>query len=268
LFIGKNYRKEWTTPVKIPIFHLRDEQGGLTIIDSGGGRQTNNLRLKDKNDNQWILRSVDKDIEKSLIPGLGNTMVETVMQDLQSAIHPYAALTIPVPAEAIGVIAAEPHVFFIPDDPAFGDFRSIFANTVCFLEKREPTPDKSETKSSNTVLENVFKETDHRLLQKAMLKARLLDMLIADWDRHEDQWRWGVYGIVYHRKFHPQETKRIFIKGFGGNDQFTVDQNVSSSIRLYLDGGNGTDVYSLKGKIKTRIEESNKTAARPTLAQK
>jgi hypothetical protein len=65
LFIGKNYRKEWTTLVKIPIFHLRDEQGGLTIVDSGGGRQTNNLRLKDKNDNQWILRSVDKDIEKS-----------------------------------------------------------------------------------------------------------------------------------------------------------------------------------------------------------
>ena len=28
--------------------------------------------------------------------------------------------------------------------------------------------------------------------KKIVLKARLLDMLIADWDRHEDQWKWGT----------------------------------------------------------------------------
>src|SRR5205823_9648717 len=28
--------------------------------------------------------------------------------------------------------------------------------------------------------------------QHAFIKARLFDMLINDWDRHEDQWRWGA----------------------------------------------------------------------------
>jgi hypothetical protein len=32
------------------------------------------------------------------------------------------------------------------------------------------------------------------------IKARLFDMLIGDWNRNEDQWRWGEYKkkkIVY-----------------------------------------------------------------------
>src|SRR5690606_34118547 len=33
-------------------------------------------------------------------------------------------------------------------------------------------------------------DNDNSVDQPSMLQARLLDMLIADWDRHEDQWRW------------------------------------------------------------------------------
>ena len=33
-------------------------------------------------------------------------------------------------------------------------------------------------------------DNDHTVNQEAVLRARLLDMLIADWDRHFDQWRW------------------------------------------------------------------------------
>jgi hypothetical protein len=29
----------------------------------------------------------------------------------------------------------------------------------------------------------------------SILKARLFDMLIGDWDRHYDQWRWGEYKV-------------------------------------------------------------------------
>ena len=221
IFIGRNYREEWITPVRIPILNLKNELGGFTIVDSGGGRQTNNLRLKDRQGNEWILRSVDKDIEKSLLPPLRNTMVEILMQDLQSAIHPYAALTIPVLAEAVGITVSKPTVFFVPDDPALEEYRSIFANTVCLLEEREPTPDQSETKSTNTVFEKLFTESDHRLLQKKILKARLLDMLIADWDRHEDQWRWGIndssginyyYPIPRDRDFAYFNSDGLFIK--------------------------------------------------------
>jgi hypothetical protein len=37
-----------------------------------------------------------------------------------------------------------------------------------------------------------MQENDHLVMQEQVLRARLLDMLVADWDRHIDQWRWGV----------------------------------------------------------------------------
>lgn len=196
LFGGKNYRKEWSTPVKMPVFHLKKHQGGFTIKELGGGQQTKSLRLVDKKGQEWVLRTTDKDVSKALEIALKNkvasSLVKNIVQDLISASHPYGSLTVPDLAKAADVIVARPQLFYIPDDPAFGEFRSIFANTVCFLEDREPTLDQSETESTIDVMKKVFKENDHLLLQESILKARLLDMLIADWDRHEDQWKWGI----------------------------------------------------------------------------
>ena len=217
VFIGKNYRKEWIQPVKIAVLDLKREQGGFAIVDSGGGRQTNNLKLVDRKGNEWILRQVDKDIEKSMLAPLRNTFVETIMQDFQTGLHPYAALTVPVLAKAAGVPTSRPRLFFVPDDAFLGKHRALFANSVCVLEEREPTADHSDTKSTNTIMEKVTDETEHRLLQKFILRARLLDMLLGDWDRHEDQWRWGVRdstGIHYYYPI-PRDRDYVFFKSDG-----------------------------------------------------
>lgn len=191
LFLGKNYRKEWATPVKMPVFDIKTVNGGFTIGELGGGQQTKSLRLKDKNGIEWVLRTVDKDVEKAIQPHLRKTFVRKLVQDMVSASHPYAPLTIPDLAKAANVVAASPVLYFVPDDPNLGEHRETFANTVCMLEKREPTPDNSDTDNSEKVLEEIMKENDHLVMQEQVLRARLLDMLIADWDRHIDQWRWG-----------------------------------------------------------------------------
>ena len=66
LFVGKNYRREWSTPVKMPVFHLKSEMGGFTIKELGGGQQTKSLRLLDKNGQEWVLRTTDKDVAGAL----------------------------------------------------------------------------------------------------------------------------------------------------------------------------------------------------------
>src|SRR5215204_3897541 len=196
LFVGKNYREEWSTPVKMPVFNLKKENGGFTIKELGGGQQTKSLRLLDKDGQEWVLRTTDKDVAGALAATLKNkfvsSLVKNVIQDMISASHPYGSLTVPDLAKAAGVIVARPKLFFVPEDPAFGEYRPIFANTVCFLEDREPTPDQSETEDTEDVMEKVLEKNDHQLLQQMVLRARLLDMLIADWDRHEDQWKWGT----------------------------------------------------------------------------
>ncbi len=141
-FLGKNYRKEWETPVKLPVFHLTSM--GFKIKELGGGQQTKSLKLEDRNGKEWVLRTIDKDVEKALPPFLRNTIAEKVTQDLVSAAHPYAPLTITVLSNAMGVIASAPKIYFVPNDPEFDTLVGIFGNTLCLLEQREPTPN-SET---------------------------------------------------------------------------------------------------------------------------
>jgi len=59
------------------------------------------------------------------------------------------------------------------------------------LEEREPTPDNTDTDNTEKLINELLEGKNHLVLQKNLLKARLLDMLIPDWDRHADQWRWG-----------------------------------------------------------------------------
>jgi hypothetical protein len=182
LWLGENYRALWATPVSFPIFDIRKEK--FTITGQGGGMQTKSLRLEDSNGKEWVLRSVQKDPAETLPEKLRQTVARTIVQDQISAAQPYGPLTVPVLSEAIGVPHACPRLVFVPNDTALGFYRKDFANTVCLLEEREAT-------STEKIL-NKLREDRHenQIDEKAVLKARVLDLLIGDWDRHEDQWRW------------------------------------------------------------------------------
>ncbi|GAA4331528.1 hypothetical protein GCM10023184_23500 [Flaviaesturariibacter amylovorans] len=189
LFLGSNYRRDWETPVKLPVFHLKAQ--GYTISELGGGKQTKSLQLKDAQGREWALRTVDKDVTMGLPPALRKTFFRRLTQDQVSAAHPYAPLVVSRLARAMGVVAPAPKFYYIPDDPDFGEFRSMFAHTVCMLEEREPTPDGSDTRNSTSMIEKILADGTRVPDAESILKARLLDMLVGDWDRHADQWRWA-----------------------------------------------------------------------------
>lgn len=190
IIMGNNYRKEWAVPVIVPVFNL--SKSGLKIKELGGGMQTRSLHLVDKYNREWAIRSVDKDAKEALPKNIRNPLTIRVVQDMVSAAHPYASLVVGQLAKTEGITAPNPDLYFIPDDPVFGKYRELFANTLCFLEQREPTPDHSKTRDTEEILKEIVEENDRLVLQKTVLRARLLDMLVADWDRHEDQWKWGL----------------------------------------------------------------------------
>ena len=190
LISGSNYRKEWSTPVAMPVFYLKGS--GYTIKELGGGMQTKSLRLIDKNKREWVLRSVEKDVEGAVPKKFRWRIIVDFVQDQVSASHPYAPLVVDYLARANHIIAPKPVLYYVAEDETFGEYKTLFARTVCFLEQREPTPDNSDTKNTEKVMEDIIGENHHLVLQEVVLKARLLDMLIGDWDRHADQWRWGV----------------------------------------------------------------------------
>lgn len=190
-FNGNNYREVWAAPVKLKVFRVNKEMGGFTITGIGGGHQTKSLKLKDKNGKEWSLRTINKDITKILPQGIQGSAAEDYLQDFISSAHPYSPVIVPTLAKAAGVVVAAPRIFFVANDAALGIYRPHFANTVCLLEQKEPTPNGEDTKSEQKVVNKLLDDNDNHVDQPAFLRARLLDFLLADWDRHFDQWRFG-----------------------------------------------------------------------------
>ncbi|GAA4318282.1 hypothetical protein GCM10023149_16300 [Mucilaginibacter gynuensis] len=183
---GENFRKEWAMPVKLPVIRISQWNGGLQPVKQGGGMQSTSLRLKDANGKEWVLRSVEKIPDKLVPAGMLGTFAVDWVGDEFSAQHPYSALIVPPLAEAVGVPHTDPVIGVVADDPALGEYKKKFAGMVCLLEEREPV---GHSESTFKTEEKLIKTYDNRLDGEVMLKARLLDLLIGDWDRHEDQWR-------------------------------------------------------------------------------
>ena len=190
-FLGKNYRKEWATPVLMPVFHLNETKGGFKIERLGGGEQTKSLHLEQKDGREWVLRSVDKNVRLALPEKLQGTFIENLVQDQISAAYPYAMLTMHDLAEAVDIPTPTAELYFVADDPALGKYRALFAHTVCFLSPKDIDGEDLETEDTDSI-RTLTDATNHYLLdQEKILTVRLFDMLIADWDRHKGQWDWA-----------------------------------------------------------------------------
>ncbi|MGI4884530.1 MAG: BamA/TamA family outer membrane protein [Janthinobacterium lividum] len=214
--LGESYRQQWAAPVKMRVFRLATEKGGLKILERGGGLQTKSLRMQDATGQQWVLRTIQKYPERGLPPALRPTIAKDILQDQVSASHPYAAVVVPPLAAALGIPHANPEVVYVPDDPALGPYRQDFANQVFLFEEREPL-DADKTDNTAKAQGRLQKDNDNRVDQATVLRARLLDMLLGDYDRHEDQWRWQrtetAKGSLYEPV--PRDRDHVFYKPTG-----------------------------------------------------
>lgn len=193
--LGKNYRSIWTRPVQAPMIDLSSEKGGLKVIQRGGGQQTLSLRYEGKDQNQYVTRSVEKYPESAVPEAIRSKFTVDIVGDQISASHPFAALTIPSLAEAARVLHTNPRLVRLPNDTILGPYQRLFAGQLALFEERpdEGFAGAKKTYSTLKLFEKLEQDNKNVVDQKAMLRARLLDMLIGDWDRHDDQWRWAAY---------------------------------------------------------------------------
>ena len=197
---GENYRKEWATDIRFPIFDIATVvEGGLKVLKKGGGHQTTSLRLEAPDGKQYVLRSMDKNPALTLPPSLRKTFIKSIVQDGISASHPYAPMVVAPLAEAAGIYHANPKAYFIPDDPRFGAYRRELANSIAIFEERankehivEPFfgKDAKDVMSSPDLYLKLKKDNDNQVDENFVVRNRLFDMWLGDWDRHDDQWRW------------------------------------------------------------------------------
>lgn len=195
--LGQGYRDLWATPVQVEVLHLETFAGGLRPTRSGN--QTHSLRFIGGNGHEYVLRSADKVAGYAVAPELRGTVVESIIQDQVSASHPFSVAVADRLEAAIGLPPLHPKLVILPDDSMLGKFRADFAGMVGYIQERpEEGPDRApgfagynRVIGTDALIRRRRERPEERVDVPRYLAARVLDLLLGDWDRHRDQWRWG-----------------------------------------------------------------------------
>ncbi|MCY7409338.1 MAG: hypothetical protein LH473_03625 [Chitinophagales bacterium] len=203
LFLGNHYRDSWTAPITVRYFDVKHIKGGLTPLKLGGGFQTKSLTLMGIDGVEYVMRTVDKDPSKTIDTFFRRTFVKVIVQDQISAAHPFGFLVVAKLSSTAGIYHSLPEIFYVPDDSALGKYSAIFKNKLVMLEEYNLTNSSMEPalRGFNSVIStaeiNDFlkSSSDNKVDQRLTLRSRVFDMLIGDWDRHEDNWRWAQFNL-------------------------------------------------------------------------
>ncbi len=216
---GKLYRREWTTPVTFPVIILDTFKGGLKPIKAGGGNQTRSLHLESASGKKYALRSVNKTLGKVLPPEFLGTFLEDLVNDKVAMSHPYAAISAAYLAERAHIYHTIPSFVYLPKQPAIDSFEK-FGNEVYLFEEKidgnwkdaDNLGNFEDFHSTDKLLEILTGDNKAQVNQKLYVRSRLFDMIINDWDRHEEQWEWGgknVNGQMLYEPI-PQDRDQAF----------------------------------------------------------
>jgi hypothetical protein len=230
-FWGEHYRDIYGVDLEVPVVTLDTLMGGFTIERKGGGHQSRALRLIDKDGKNFALRGVKKSAvrflqsvvftETYIEEDFKGTTSEEVLFDFYTSSHPYVTLTIGGLSDAIGLYHTNPTLIYVPKHKSLGNYNEEFGDELYIIEERPDDdfinvesfgkPDAIE--STDDVIKRLRKDEKYQIDEAAYIKARLFDMLIGDWDRHQDQWRWSRFDISDDKKIYrpiPRDRDQAF----------------------------------------------------------
>ncbi len=199
---GAHYREAYAQEITVPQLDLTAFKGGVEPVKRGGGYQTNSLRLETQEGRQYTMRSVKKDPTRTVPYPFNQTFILDIVQDNFSAAHPMAATVIPPLADAVGIYHTNPRLYYVPKQPALKYYNEGYGDALYLVEER---PDEDvwqeadffgnpdDILSTSDMLEEIRKDQDHSVDDRFVVRNRLFDNVLGDWDRHDDQWRWADF---------------------------------------------------------------------------
>lgn len=212
---GKKYEKAYTTSVTAKVADLDTLYGGLTPIRQGGRNEYDELKLKDANGNLYTMRALAKnaleisrqipteEATKAGETGSNSEVINTAgfNQDFYTTSHPYAVMAIPRMADAVNIFYTKPELFYVPKQKALQNYNEKFGNEL-YLISVEPSVESdndstfaypNDVETTDDILIKLRENDDILVDEENYVTSRLFDMLIGDWDREDDHWRWAEY---------------------------------------------------------------------------
>lgn len=196
---GENYRAEWTTKIRVPVFDINRFDGGLKPYKLGGGKQTKSLRLISPDSTEYVFRPIYK-VGTNLPANYRGTLIWHVVRDEGSGSHPASNVAPPPILTAANIIHPTPVLVMMPDDPVLGEHRAEFAGIVGTIEEYPAKkangvwpPNAAHVIDSDELLQRINRSPANQIDAHAMLTSVLVDILLGDNDRHPDQFKWAMF---------------------------------------------------------------------------
>ena len=206
---GKHYRYVYGLEVEAPVAVLDTLYGGLEPERAGGGNQTISLRLIDKDKKEYNLRALAKD-PISFLQASGyddidankyfsETFPEELISDFYTAAHPFGAFVIADLSHQVNIKHTHPSLFYVPKQKALGDFNREHGDRLYMLEQKPDGAfedshmfgDSDDVIDTKELMEELRDDEKNWVDETEYIRARIFDMLLGDWDRHEGQWSWS-----------------------------------------------------------------------------
>ena len=197
-FWGNDYRDLWATPIEVEVLDLASYAGGLTPVRKVGRRETKGLAFRGADGRNYTFRSIDKEAERLLSEELRGTVANDIVQDQIAAAHPAGPVIVDELEAAAGVLDVPSRLIVLPDDAALGEFRQEYAGWYGTISEYP-----SAVSETNPGFMGATEILDHREMYRrfragpadrpdvrVLLKTRLFEVLVGDWDRHREQYRW------------------------------------------------------------------------------
>lgn len=221
-FFGDLNRDVWTKEIEVPVLDLHQEYGGLTPVGKGGGMQTLSLKMMGGDGHVYKLRGIKKNADFLVERDLRGTLAQDVIYDGIAGSHPYASVIVPKIANAANIYYTEPRLVYIPKDSILGDYLDEFGGMFALLEVH-PNDDMSEyanfgnsdkVMSTGKVIQKLEADYKYKIDKEHLIRSRLVDMFLGDWDRHDDQWRWARLkdGDKYILRAIPRDRDQVFFQ--------------------------------------------------------
>lgn len=225
IWLGKHHRPTWITPVTVPYLRITENYRNLSPLKVGGGRQTLSLKFLNEEGKRLTFRSVDKEPRKALNYELRKSIVGRLFEDQTSAQHPFGALPAAAMLDHLDILHATPKLYVLPNTEALGPFQKTYGGMLGMLEENPGKKDEAgnyfadadDILKSNKMFRKLYDSKKNKVVVEEFVRARLFDILVGDWSKHEDNWKWAKFEEEEGESYRPipRDRDHVFSKWDG-----------------------------------------------------